>query len=558
MSITYSQEPTQSCTTRQGLAEQEAAIHRLIVQDYAARLYLSFCTDEHPVPFKQDGTTYAIISGDLADRKVVAKLPDGRHELLSISEQDVSYLHQYCYQHLYQTYAQDERAHHSEPTPQDELTTENQQLRERITDLEAQHEQQYQRYHDLERRHTEQYERFFGLFDWMRKLFANPTIPAACKLVLWHFYTVFFFMRASVVGEEMRIGVEDTANALGISTSTVRKATDKAEMWDVLARRYEPYEMADGEKRTLVHITLAEAVAHPEEVHMEKLHGGKRVKKCHKCGSEDVDRYTVQYCRQCDINAWYGQPGLRSDADVLRAQRAPNTPLYKSGQKQDAFENTEHEPDPPTIADRVDHDIPTDRRDCSQKQDAFEQIAPNHPEQEAHLALRRELLEIGQHTGYRRFILGSTNPEHAIFINPGKEAWTIYSARLDSSHLPAVVAAAQRYYRYQKQEHSEQIASEDQPHISTAKSTRPAEEIPTPTPDPLAPTYRKIGTCKAQFLYNKHGEKAGGLDPLSSCTFRDCGSPFWYPSPEHEYICAECREPIATTRREEARRQKSE
>jgi uncharacterized C2H2 Zn-finger protein len=154
----------------------------------------------------------------------------------------------------------------------------------------------------------------------------------------------------------MHIGVEDTANALGISKDTVRNATDKAEMWEVLQRRYEPYETKDGDKRTRVHITLSEATAHPDSIQMAKLHGGKRIKKCPKCGSEDVDRYTVQYCRHCNKNAWYGQPGLRADADVTRAQQAENTSLYTSSKKQDAFDTHEPESDPIAhLSTRIDN-----------------------------------------------------------------------------------------------------------------------------------------------------------------------------------------------------------
>jgi hypothetical protein len=227
------------------------------------------------------------------------------------------------------------------------LSDENSQLREQFEDLK-------QRFADLERRHTEQHQRYQEHLDWTRHLFANTTIPAACKMVLYHFYTVFFFMRPDIIGEEMQIGVEDTAKAVGMSTSTVRKATDKAEMWDVLTRKYENYETADGEKRTKVHITLAETVAHPEHIQMEKLHGGPRVKRCSKCGSEDVDRYTVQYCRHCDENDWYRQPGTRSDADTERAQNAKNTPLYTESKKQDAFDTSEHDPEPITLSNQID------------------------------------------------------------------------------------------------------------------------------------------------------------------------------------------------------------
>ena len=93
--------------------------------------------------------------------------------------------------------------------------------------------------------------------------------------------------------------LEQTADALGISTSTVRKATDKAEMWEVLQRDYESVTTEKGDKITLMHLQLNDVIAHPDRIVMEKRHGGARVRKCPKCGTEDVDRYTVQYCRCC-------------------------------------------------------------------------------------------------------------------------------------------------------------------------------------------------------------------------------------------------------------------
>lgn len=81
--------------------EQEAAIHRLIVQDYAARLHLTFCED--PIPFEHNGTMYSIVTGNLANHKVVAKLGE-QYETLEISEQEVTYFEDYCYHQLYQLY----------------------------------------------------------------------------------------------------------------------------------------------------------------------------------------------------------------------------------------------------------------------------------------------------------------------------------------------------------------------------------------------------------------------------------------------------------------------
>lgn len=94
------------CNGSQVGEEEEAAIHRLIVQDYAARISLSFpASAQCEIPFEHNGTTYSIVTGNLANHKVVAKRADGNtYETLEISDQEVTYFQDYCYRQLYQTY----------------------------------------------------------------------------------------------------------------------------------------------------------------------------------------------------------------------------------------------------------------------------------------------------------------------------------------------------------------------------------------------------------------------------------------------------------------------
>ena len=69
---------------------------------------------------------------------------------------------------------------------------------------------------------------------------------------------------------------------------------------------------------------------------MEKKHGGQRVPTCSNCGSTDMDSYTVRHCRVCKTNSWYGQPGIRKDADLIQAQEAQDANLQNRLKKQDA------------------------------------------------------------------------------------------------------------------------------------------------------------------------------------------------------------------------------
>jgi len=189
-----------------------------------------------------------------------------------------------------------------------------------------------------ETRSTALYCKHQEFLEWVNKLFRNRTIPMACKLVLLQFWLAISTMRSSATGEEMRIGMQQVADNLGVDVGTVRRATDKAQLFDVLERRYETVKDDAGNTIKLVHITLNDVVNAPDYIEMEKAHGGARVKKCPTCGSEDVDRYTVQYCRDCNENDWYLQPATRNDAPWDKAQKAKNRAPYGKGTKQDAQE----------------------------------------------------------------------------------------------------------------------------------------------------------------------------------------------------------------------------
>jgi len=52
----------------------------------------------------RNGTTYSIVTGNLPNYKVVAKLDGDKYEMLEISEQEAAYIQEYCYHQLYQTY----------------------------------------------------------------------------------------------------------------------------------------------------------------------------------------------------------------------------------------------------------------------------------------------------------------------------------------------------------------------------------------------------------------------------------------------------------------------
>lgn len=237
----------------------------------------------------------------------------------------IQYLEERDREHLEIRADQEERIQDLETTLEAEQTA-HEQTRQHLAELERRHD-------DLEHRHTEQHGHYADAFKWLQKLMANITIPPACKLVLLCIFLKFYFVRYRIVGEEMKVGVEETAQAIGMSTSTVRKATDKYQAHNVLTRRYEPYTTEKGEKRTRVHLTLNDIVLDPSHIELENEHGGVRAKGCKntQCPTLDPmdteehrepDSYRAEYCDTCDTVMLDTLPGLRADADPSLAIKA--------------------------------------------------------------------------------------------------------------------------------------------------------------------------------------------------------------------------------------------
>jgi hypothetical protein len=358
----------------------------------------------------------------------------------------------------------------------DEILEENRKFRARIAYLE----------NELDIR-TEDRDRKDDLIKWTRKLFANKTVPMACKLVLWYFNFAFFCMRPETTGYEMRIGVEDAAEALGISKSTVKRSTDKAENFDVLTRRYEDVKFEDGSKITLAHITLSDVVATPDSILMEKEQGGKRQKGCRVDGTP-LNAYTVRHCPAHGEISVYGQPGNPKGAnhdimidDFLRfyQDRIP----YALDKKQDAFGG--NEPAPAEMIDAQPSEPVRINSQVSQMQDALTNSEPiaETISQEIHSQKQDEIQ------------------------NDGDQAHHILADRqqLDAEHSKPKTAASCIEHHYTTME-------------------------------------QHVTVCHAQQPLNKNGEPAHGLDKWVS--YRECGSTQWqWSESDQARICAKCWTP---------------
>lgn len=433
----------------------------------------------------------------------------------------------------------------------DQLTEENRQLRTDIAELEDENREVRQQpatrpativvesdphaesslQAELERvRESEQ--RYKDFLNWTLDLYHNPTIPnSSTKLVLWYFYYLFFTMRPTATDEKMHIGVEATAEALGVGKGTVRNATDKAEMWEVLKREYEDIKLKDGSKITLAHITLNDIMNDPNRLKMEKLAGGKRVPKCPVCGSENVDRYTLQYCRECNKNDWYVQPGTRKDAPHELAQRAENRAVYakdKTDKNQDGFYTSPDEM-PATPESEAQHPEPVAAHHQLLEQDHHHEHGPS--------PIVKLLTDRQATTGITR---------------KNQDGFNSFPDEMPAMRETCSVCDREvEYYSEQGEAFCSQHFMPARPARKTDKQFAHKENTPAPSPlpAPSLPMHWKMidhpPVCHAQFWLNKDGKRAGALEKVVAV--KECGSTHWNWSTIHQqFICAnpDCRTPL--------------
>jgi hypothetical protein len=404
----------------------------------------------------------------------------------------------------------------------EELNTEraeNWKLREQLAEKDEQIATLEDQLDHSEKQRTQQYMHYAGIMEWIQKLFHNATIPAACKLVLFYFYLT----HGSFTGREMRIGVEEAAKAIGMSTSTVRKATDKFQSYDILKRRYEPVTTDSGDKITLVHIALEDAIKNPDKIEMENNHGGQRAKVCHKpdCRSNNVDRYTLQYCRDCAGTEWYGQPGLRNDADVEEAKKSIAVD-YVGKHPHLSKDATTSSPGPDNIQ--------------NEKQDAFE-IDLESQRYNAAVDLITNLITHGLEleylpNGQRRLNHVGNSTSTATEIAHLKTQIKEYDSEIRSMRADIQTAQAEKQDAFtpQVEEFSQANQLATQPNIT---ETRQVEYTP--------PTV----TCHAQVPVGKFKQPVKALEKVKGWT--ECGSTRWmWHEAERIHVCAECWAPLPT------------
>jgi ribosomal protein S27AE len=168
--------------------------------------------------------------------------------------------------------------------------------------------------------------------DWQwrereRRLFANPDLDPSDKLLLW---ADLDFIETSKMSptEPTVLWIEGISQSIGLSTTTIHthhQTLQKKCHCLTIHSEKKLEDKAKGDIRTYTTLTLDKIVStNPEDIHKDggKKWGGARKKNCPKCGSENVDQFSVLYCRDCQKAAWYGTAGLRKDADMMAATEA--------------------------------------------------------------------------------------------------------------------------------------------------------------------------------------------------------------------------------------------
>lgn len=149
--------------------------------------------------------------------------------------------------------------------------------------------------------------------------------------------------------------MEHMATRLGLSDAQmtrINKAQKTAQSWGYEVDR--KFKERIGKKEIydcVVTVNLDKLLTDPEGIEKPEgpkgsHQGGARVRTCKSCGSDDLDRYALEYCRSCQTAHAQLLPGLRSDAnihDALDAVKQDRLTIqdhvheYSQDEKHDAF-----------------------------------------------------------------------------------------------------------------------------------------------------------------------------------------------------------------------------
>jgi hypothetical protein len=171
-------------------------------------------------------------------------------------------------------------------------------------------------------------------------LCANEDLESSEKLYMWQCRRYVLSLRSEVT-EPVHACLEVMSSKIGMKRDAPRRI-----MRNLNERCAEPLFFIDSEKktkengemRTNVTMRLAAIMQNPADVRKTngKEHGGKPDRKCPKDGSENLDQFRLQHCRDCDDVAFFKLPGTRADADIISTMNAvaKEAPIYKNLQDQ--------------------------------------------------------------------------------------------------------------------------------------------------------------------------------------------------------------------------------
>ncbi|TMC16645.1 MAG: phage tail tape measure protein [Chloroflexi bacterium] len=181
--------------------------------------------------------------------------------------------------------------------------------------------------------------------------------------------------------------MEQTARRLGLSESQltrINQTQPKAESWNYTVNRKPLGKVGRKQQwECTVTVELGKILTDPSSIQKPpgpkgSHQGGERVRRCKDCGSDDLDRTAVEYCRSCKKAHLQILPGLRNDADINEIVQAIKEDRYTiQDHLHDYAEDSDQDPEVFTQDEltAIDQEL-NELRETEPKHDAFVQPVP--------------------------------------------------------------------------------------------------------------------------------------------------------------------------------------
>src|SRR6266496_348480 len=208
-----------------------------------------------------------------------------------------------------------------------ELRTMNEQLAERLRQ-----ERTDRAYKELYQQQVEEHKRHI-------KKLPNTKMGSSDKLVAMDYIDQAAARHLDIadLSQPFHPVMEQMAARLGLSEAQltrINQTQKRAGSWTHDVQREFVERQGRKEMYTCtVTVALDKILSDPESIEKPEgpkgsHQGGARVRRCKDCGSDDLDRYALEYCRNCKTAHAQLLPGLRSDANIRDAIEAVKQDRY--------------------------------------------------------------------------------------------------------------------------------------------------------------------------------------------------------------------------------------